>query len=54
MPFPSSVLEAENALAYLIRTVRYAIVIFVEVGVYPMCFKWLKGLDKKPAEKQDA
>ena len=51
MPFPSEILEAENALAYLIRTVRYAIVIFVEVGVYPMCFKWLKGLDKKPADK---
>ena len=47
LPFPAAVLEAENALAYLIRTLRYAIAMFVEVGAYPLCFKWLKGLDKK-------
>ena len=46
MPFPKYMLEAENALAYLIRTVRYAIVMFVEVGVYPLAFRLL---DKKKA-----
>ena len=51
MPFPSAVLNAENALAYLIRTVRYAVIIFVEVGLYPMCFKWLKGLDREKEKK---
>ncbi len=51
MPFPSAVLNAENALAYLIRTLRYAVIIFIEVGLYPMCFKWLKGLDKKTEKK---
>ena len=51
LPFPSWMLEAENALAYLIRTLRYAVAMFVEVGLYPMCFKWLGFLEKKPAKK---
>ena len=51
LPFPARLLEAENAVAYLIRTVRYAIILFVEVGLYPMCFRWLKGLDKKKEKK---
>ena len=52
LPFPARILEAENAVAYLIRTVRYAIVMFVEVGVYPMSFRLLKKLDKKPAKEE--
>ena len=52
LPFPARILEAENAVAYLIRTVRYAIVMFVEVGVYPMSFTLLKKLDKKPAKEE--
>ena len=44
MPFSKEMLEAENALGYAIRTVRYAIVMFVEVGVYPLAFRIL---DKK-------
>ncbi|MBR4121302.1 MAG: hypothetical protein IKT95_06075, partial [Spirochaetales bacterium] len=39
MPFPKEVLDAGNFLAMLIRTLRYAVVIFVVVGVYPMLFK---------------
>ncbi|MBQ9890768.1 MAG: phosphatase PAP2 family protein [Firmicutes bacterium] len=46
MPFSKEMLEAENALGYAIRTVRYAIVMFVEVGVYPLAFRIL---DKKKA-----
>ena len=45
LPFPEWMLEAENALGYSIRTVRYAIVMFVEVGVYPLAFRLIK--DKK-------
>jgi len=44
LPFPKYMLEAENALAYLIRTVRYAVILFIEVGLYPMAFRIL---DKK-------
>lgn len=39
MPFPKEMLDAGDLTAHLIRTARYAIVIFVAVGVYPMLFK---------------
>ena len=42
MPFPESILEAENMTAYLIRTFRYMIVVFVVIGVYPMIFKFVE------------
>ena len=53
MPFPSEILDAGNFLAHLIRTCRYAIVIFVVIGVYPLLFKatdklWNKIFKKKP------
>ena len=40
LPFPSAILEASNFLAHLIRTLRYTIVGFVSIGVYPMVFKF--------------
>ena len=52
MPFPDSVLHAENALGYSIRAVRYCIVMFVEVGLYPMVFKII-GSKKKQAEAKE-
>ncbi len=39
MPFPKEVLDAGNFVSQLIRTLRYAIVIFAVIGVYPMLFK---------------
>lgn len=52
MPFPKELLDAGNVLAHLIRTLRYAVVIFVVIGVYPMLFKptgklWNKLFGKK-------
>ena len=49
MPFPKEMLNAGDFLAHLIRSLRYAVVIFVLIGVYPMLFK-LTGrlLDRKP------
>ena len=46
MPFPKELLNPEipNFLSNLIRTLRYAVVIFVVIGVYPMLFK----LTEKP------
>ena len=53
MPFPKEVLDAGNLLAQLIRTFRYAAVIFVVVGVYPMLFKYTGKLwDRKKEEDQ--
>lgn len=39
MPFPKELLNAGNLAAHLIRALRYAVVIFVVIGVYPMLFK---------------
>ena len=39
MPFPKELLDAGDFVAHLIRTLRYAAVIFLIIGVYPMLFK---------------
>jgi hypothetical protein len=55
LPFPDALLNPEvpNFLSNLIRTLRYAVVIFILIGVYPMLFKptgklWDKIFGKKP------
>ena len=47
LPFPKELLEAGDLTAHLIRTIRYAVVIFAAVGVYPMLFKLTGKLWKK-------
>jgi undecaprenyl-diphosphatase len=42
LPFPSDLLSSANPLSYAIRVCRYAIVLFVDVALYPMLFKWIK------------
>ena len=55
MPFPEALLKGETLAAYIIRTVRYCIVMFVEVGVYPLAFRVLdKALNKKKETTQEA
>ena len=53
LPFPSELLHAGNFTAHLIRTLRYAVVIFVLIGVYPMLFKLTGRIwdRKKPAQE---
>jgi undecaprenyl-diphosphatase len=48
MPFPKEMLNAGDFTAHLIRALRYAVVIFAVIGVYPMLFKltgriWERG-----------
>ena len=47
LPFPKEVLDAGDLTAHLIRTLRYAVVIFVDIGVYPMLFKLTGKLWKR-------
>lgn len=47
LPFSKEVLEAQAFSSYMIRTIRYAIVTFVAVGVYPMSFKMVAKNRKK-------
>ena len=51
LPFPSAFLEANSLPAHLVRTVRYLIVSFVTLGIYPMAFKW--KLFANPAKKEE-
>ncbi len=39
LPFPKEMLNAGDFTAHLIRSLRYAAVIFVIIGVYPMLFR---------------
>ena len=52
MPFPKEVLDAGNLPAYVIRTLRYAVVIFVVIGVYPVLFRLTGKLWKKKEPEQ--
>ena len=54
MPFPKELLDAGDTVAHLIRPLRYAVVIFTVIGVYPMLFKptgklWDRLFGKKAA-----
>lgn len=47
MPFSSDFLSSGTMAAYAVRTVRYAIVIFLVIGVYPMLFAVVEKRGKK-------
>ncbi len=47
LPFSKELLESATLAAYLIRTVRYALVVFLIVGVYPIAFKYTGKIGKK-------
>lgn len=40
LPFSSDFLSSGTLLAHMIRTIRYTIVIFVDIAIYPMVFKY--------------
>lgn len=42
MPFPKELLESATMLSYIIRTARYAIIVFLLIGVYPLLFDRIK------------
>lgn len=42
MPFPKEFLNSATMPSFLVRTARYAIIIFVLMGVYPMLFNKFK------------
>lgn len=47
LPFSEEFLLSKTFAAHIVRTVRYAILMFVSMGVYPMCFKFIKFNKKK-------
>ena len=51
LPFSSDFLNSGTMAAFLVRTVRYALVIFADMGVYPLLFrvtgKWFRSGEKE-------
>ena len=47
LPFPKELLESGTLAAHLIRTLRYGVVMFVVIAVYPMLFKHTAKIGKK-------
>lgn len=47
MPFSSEFLSAGTAASHFVRIVRYALVLFLPMGLYPMCFKPIEKLFNK-------
>ena len=47
MPFSTEFLTGGTLKAFLVRTVRYAIIVFVMIGVYPKAFPLFEKIGKK-------
>ncbi|MCR5487831.1 MAG: phosphatase PAP2 family protein [Lachnospiraceae bacterium] len=47
LPFPKELLESTSSAAFLIRSLRYAIDIFIAIGIYPLVFRYEKLIFKK-------
>ena len=54
LPFPKELLSAGNLVSQLIRMLRYAVVIFVVIGVYPLLFKLTGKLWSRSGQKRKA
>ena len=42
MPFSKEFLNSGTAASHAVRVARYAFILFVEVALYPACFKFFK------------
>lgn len=47
LPFDKAFLESASLGAFMIRTVRYAVIVFVMLGVYPKIFPLFEKIGKK-------
>ena len=50
LPFSESFLASGTTAAYLVRSARYAIVIFADLALYPMIFRPLDRVFRKKAK----
>lgn len=47
MPFSEAFLTGGTLAAFLVRTARYAVIVFVMIGIYPMAFPLFEKIGKK-------
>ena len=52
LPFPKEMLNAGDMTAHVIRAGRYAVVIFLIIGVYPLLFKWTGKLWERKKKEE--
>ncbi|MBR3305263.1 MAG: phosphatase PAP2 family protein [Christensenellaceae bacterium] len=50
LPFSDGFLSDGSLLSFLVRTLRYAVIVFVITGVYPMAFPLFEKKEKKGGE----
>lgn len=53
LPFSEEFLESGTTLALIVRTIRYTLVIFYLIGMYPMLFKYFDKIGKKKVENEN-
>lgn len=53
LPFSSEFLDQPVFAARLVRTLRYTLVLFIDIGVYPILFRYTAKIGAKPAEKEE-
>ncbi|MBQ0041995.1 MAG: phosphatase PAP2 family protein [Lachnospiraceae bacterium] len=44
LPFSAEFLESDTMIQYVVRMIRYALILFLEIGIAPMCYKPLEKL----------
>ena len=49
LPFSSDFLASGSLASHLVRTARYTVVTFADMGLYPMLFRLTERIGKKPA-----
>lgn len=52
LPFDKQFLEGTSLAAFLVRTARYAVIMFLIVGVYPKIFPLFERIGKKQREEK--
>lgn len=41
LPFTEEFLNSKTTLSFLVRAIRYFLIVFLVIGVYPICFKFM-------------
>jgi len=54
LPFDKQFLEGTSLAAFLVRTARYAVIMFLIVGVYPKIFPLFERIGKKQREEKQS
>lgn len=54
IPFDKQFLEGASLVAFLVRTARYSVIMFLITGVYPKIFPLFERIGKKQNEEKQS